>query len=112
MKVENYIRHKAYPEDILVDKSKYQKSESMQKCFFVNGGGGGHKGFLFCNTPAKEMQNLRSAAHKFIIMRLRSHLHRLNLFRMVTAKKALPTSFSPVISTNIGLRSQNLLNFS
>ena len=36
----------------------------------------------------------------------------LTLFRMRGGKKALPTSFSPVTSTNVGIRPQNFLTFS
>ena len=37
----------------------------------------GHKGSSICGTPAKILQNLWSAASKFIILRLRRNLHRL-----------------------------------
>ena len=37
----------------------------------------GHKGSSICGTPAKILQNLWSAACKFIILRLRRNLHRL-----------------------------------
>ena len=36
----------------------------------------------------------------------------LTLFRMEGSKKAPPTSFSPVTSTNVGISSQNFLTFS
>ena len=39
----------------------------------------GYKGSSIWGTPAKKSQNLRSAAHKFKILRLRRHLHRLRL---------------------------------
>ena len=35
----------------------------------------------------------------------------LTLFRIRGSKKALPTSFSPLISTNIGISPLNFLNF-
>ena len=35
--------------------------------------GMGHKGYSFCGTPAKKLQNLRRAASKNIILRLRHH---------------------------------------
>ena len=34
---------------------------------------GGYKGASFCGTPAKKLQNLRPAATKIIILRLRHH---------------------------------------
>ena len=36
-------------------------------------GGGGNKGFLFCGTPVKKMQNMQPAASKNMILRLRHH---------------------------------------
>ena len=50
---------------------KYQSS-------FFKGEGGGEggewrKGSSFCGTPAKRLQNLRPAATKVIILRLRHH---------------------------------------
>ena len=37
------------------------------------GGGVGRKGSLFCDTPAKKLQNLRPAASKVMILRLQHH---------------------------------------
>ena len=34
---------------------------------------GGRKGSSFCTTPAKKLQNLRPAAFKVMILRLRHH---------------------------------------
>ena len=36
----------------------------------------------------------------------------LTLFRMTGAKKALPTSFSPVLSANVGINPQDFPTFS
>ena len=36
---------------------------------------GMHKGSSICDTLAKKMQNLQSAAYKLIILRLRRHLY-------------------------------------